>query len=101
MINIVNTPSGVVFTSTSHKGHLWAILYITYQLFAAFYRLSCRIANFRDIDLKFLGLISDVNIATSRKGGMPRSYIPKNRFFGILICNLQTRQVMPISFFHA
>ena len=62
----------------------WAVLYFTDQLFSAFYRLFCKIANLWDIDLKFSGFISDVNSdnpAKFREVSMPRSCISKNRVF--------------------
>ena len=52
--------------------------------FSAFYRLFCKIANLWDIDLKFSGFISDVNIdipAKFREVSMPRNCISKNRDF--------------------
>ena len=66
------------------------------------------IANLKDIDLKFSGLISDVNIDNPAKYGevsMPRTCLKsffggfwsvflKIRFWGILVCNLQTSQLM-------
>ena len=63
---------------------LWAVLYSTDQLFAGYYRLLCKIANLWDIDLKFSGFISDVNMdnpAKFREVSMPRSWTSKNRDF--------------------
>ena len=40
---------------------LWAVLYFTDQLFAAYYRLLCKRANLWVIDLKFSKFIFDVN----------------------------------------
>ena len=63
---------------------LWAVLYFTDQLFSAFYRLFFKIANLLDIDLKFSGFISDVNIdipAKFREVSRSRSCISKNRDF--------------------
>ena len=54
------------------------------QVFLAFYRLFCKIADIRDIDLKFSGSISDVNSdnpAQFLEVSMPRSCISKNRVF--------------------
>ena len=63
---------------------LWAVLYFKYQIFSAFHRLFCEIANLRDIDLKFSGFISDVNIDIPAKFlevSMPRNCISENRDF--------------------
>ena len=63
---------------------LKAVLYSTGQHLAPFYRLFCKIANLGDIDLKFSGSISDVNIDNHAKFGevgIPRSCFSKNRVF--------------------
>ena len=63
---------------------LWAVMYFKDQLFPAFYRLFCKIATLWDIDLKFSGIISDINMdnpAKFREVSMPRSWISKNRDF--------------------
>ena len=63
---------------------LSAILYFADQLFSAFHRLFCQISNLWDIDPKFSGSISDVNIYNSakiREVGMPGNCISKNRVF--------------------
>ena len=73
-----NSMSGVVVCI------LQAVLYLTDQHLAPFYRLCCKIANLWDIDLKFSGFISDVNSDNPAKFcevSMPRSCISKNRFF--------------------
>ena len=54
------------------------------QTRASFYILFCKIVNLGDIDLKFSGSISDVNIdnpAKFREVSMPRRCISKNRDF--------------------
>ena len=59
-------------------------------------------ASLSDIDLKFSGFISDVysdNPAKFREVSMPRSRISNIVFFEILVCNLQTGQVMSTTFF--
>ena len=53
-------------------------------VFSGIYILFCKIANLGDIDLKFSGSISDINIDNPAKFGevsMPKSYISKNRVF--------------------
>ena len=68
--------------------------------FASFLRLFCKIANLQDIDLKFAGSISDSNIdnpAKFREVSLEVAFL-KMRFFGILVCNLQTSQVMSTFF---
>ena len=54
------------------------------QLFLAFYRSFCKIANLLDIDLNFSGIILDVNMDNSAKFcevSLPRSCILKDRDF--------------------
>ena len=78
---------------------VWVSLHFTIHLFTVFFRLICKLANIRDIDLRFSGTISDINfddIAKFREVGMRRSCIFRNRFFQNLVYNLQTRQVMSI-----
>ena len=63
---------------------LWAVLCFTVQLFTAFHRLFCKIANLGDIDLKFSGSLSDFNVgnpAKIREVTMPKSCISKDRDF--------------------
>ena len=63
---------------------LCAVLYFTDQLLSAFYRLFSKLLNLSDIDLKFSGLISDVNSdypAKFCKVSMPGSCIPKIQVF--------------------
>ena len=67
------------------KAYETRYLNFTDQLFFGTYYISfCKIANICDIDLKFSGLVSDVNMdnpAKFREVGMPRKCIFKNRDF--------------------
>ena len=59
----------------------WTVLYFTDKLFSAFYRLFCKIANLWNIDLKFSGFISNINLDNPEnfcKLSMSRSYFSKN-----------------------
>ena len=54
--------------------------------FLAFYRLFCKVANLRDIDLEFSGCTSDVNLNNPAKFcevSMPKNCIFQNRDFGL------------------
>ena len=63
---------------------LYAILYFTDKHFASLFKLFCKIANPQDIDLKFSGSISDIDIDSPtkcREGSMLRICISKNSVF--------------------
>ena len=73
---------------------LWAVLYFVHQLFSAFYRLVCKIANLGDIDLEFSGSISDVNSDNIVKWACLEVLFLKIVLSRILVCNLHTGSVM-------
>ena len=52
--------------------------------FSAFYRMFCKIANLWDIDLKFSGFISDVNIGNPAIS-MPRSCISRKQAIWVFL----------------
>ena len=95
-------------TSASKLGEVtWpssAVLYLSYQLFSAFYIMFCKIENLWDIDLKFSGFISDVNMTILQnlvKLACQENAFLKIGIFGILVCNLQTKpNVSKISFWY-
>ena len=87
----------MIFGHVTKVRILWAVLYFTDQLFSTFYRFFCKIANLWDIDLKYQGsfLTSVVTILQNfvKLACLEVAFL-KIGFFGILVCNLPTSQVM-------